>query len=66
MSETFREAHKARQELLKQWENTIQQMQKRDIEMDQTSMELMSQRIEVNRRQKGLEENQVCHQECQQ
>lgn len=33
-AEEFRKAHVDRQELLKQWESTIDQMQKRDREMD--------------------------------
>ena len=33
-AEEFRKAHAERQELISQWENTIDQMQKRDREMD--------------------------------
>ena len=33
-AEEFRKAHAERQELIAQWENTIDQMQKRDREMD--------------------------------
>ena len=33
-AEEFRKAHAERQELIAQWENTIEQMQKRDREMD--------------------------------
>lgn len=33
-AEDFRKAHQERQELIKQWENTIEQMQRRDKEMD--------------------------------
>jgi len=33
-AEEFRKAHLDRQELLKQWESTIDQMQKRDRDMD--------------------------------
>jgi len=58
ISEAFRDAHKARQELLQQWESTIQQMQKRDNEMDQSSLQLMELRVEVNKRKEGLKEKQ--------
>ena len=37
-AEEFRKAHGERQELLRQWENTIEQMQKRDREMDQLAV----------------------------
>jgi hypothetical protein len=33
-AEDFRKAHKERQELIKQWEIIIEQMQKRDTEID--------------------------------
>ena len=33
-AEDFRKAHQERQELIRQWENTIEQMQRRDKEMD--------------------------------
>ena len=33
-AEEFRKAHAERQNLIQQWENTIDQMQKRDREMD--------------------------------
>lgn len=59
VSEAFREAHKARQELLEQWESTIVQMQKRDAEMDEASLQLMELRMEANKRQEGLKEQQV-------
>lgn len=58
VSEAFREAHKARQELLEQWESTIVQMQKRDAEMDEASLQLMELRMEANKRQEGLKEQQ--------
>ena len=43
-AEEFRKAHQERQDLINQWENTIDQMQKRDKEMDILSgvMSMMS------------------------
>lgn len=37
-AEEFRKIHAERQNLLEQWENTIEQMQKRDREMDQLAV----------------------------
>ena len=37
-AEEFRKVHAERQNLLEQWENTIEQMQKRDREMDQLAV----------------------------
>lgn len=37
-AEEFRKIHAERQELLEQWESTIEQMQKRDREMDQLAV----------------------------
>ena len=36
-AEDFRKAHKERQELIKQWEQIIEQMQKRDGEIDDSA-----------------------------
>jgi UDP-glucose:O-linked fucose beta-1,3-glucosyltransferase len=33
-AEDFRKAHQERQEIIQQWENTLEQMQRRDKEMD--------------------------------
>lgn len=33
-AEDFRTAHQERQEIIQQWENTLEQMQRRDKEMD--------------------------------
>lgn len=37
-AEEFRKIHAERQNLLEQWESTIEQMQKRDREMDQLAV----------------------------
>ncbi|XP_051556328.1 coiled-coil domain-containing protein 39-like isoform X2 [Myxocyprinus asiaticus] len=37
-AESFRQAHIERQEMISQWENTIEQMRKRDQEMEQCAM----------------------------
>jgi len=34
MADQFRRAHMERQELISQWESTIEQMQRRDLDMD--------------------------------
>ncbi|KAI4882834.1 hypothetical protein NFI96_020473, partial [Prochilodus magdalenae] len=39
-AETFRQAHMERQELIRQWENTIEQMRRRDQEMQQSALML--------------------------
>ena len=58
VSEAFREAHQARQELLQQWETTIQQMQRRDAEIDDTSLALMQLRRDGKRIQEQMKERQ--------
>ena len=37
-AEEFRKIHAERQNLLEQWENTIEQMQRRDRDMDQLAV----------------------------
>lgn len=37
-AEDFRRAHQERQEVIKQWENAIQQMQKRDEQIDHCAL----------------------------
>ncbi|KAM9225846.1 coiled-coil domain-containing protein 39 [Dugong dugon] len=49
-AQDFRKIHNERQELIKQWENTIQQMQRRDRDIDSCAMELS--RIKQETREK--------------
>lgn len=49
IAEDFRKAHMEREELLSQWENTIDQMQKRDREMDILASKLAKAKQEVRR-----------------
>uniref|UniRef100_A0A673N940 Coiled-coil domain-containing protein 39 n=1 Tax=Sinocyclocheilus rhinocerous TaxID=307959 RepID=A0A673N940_9TELE len=44
-AESFRQAHIERQEMISQWENTIEQMRKRDQEIQQCAMAEMNQVI---------------------
>lgn len=37
-AQDFRKIHNERQELIKQWENTIEQMQKRDRDIDNCAL----------------------------
>lgn len=37
-AEDFRRVHQERQEVIRQWENAIQQMQKRDQEIDHCAL----------------------------
>lgn len=37
-AQDFRKIHNERQELIKQWENTIEQMQKRDRDIDKGAL----------------------------
>ncbi|XP_067948183.1 coiled-coil domain-containing protein 39-like [Watersipora subatra] len=55
-AEEFRAAHAERQELIKQWEYTIEQMQRRDREMDFLATELSKLRVEVNKREEMIRE----------
>ncbi|KAF6040654.1 CCDC39 [Bugula neritina] len=55
-AEEFRAAHAERQQLIKQWEHTIEQMQRRDREMDLLAHELAKLRLEVNKREETIRE----------
>lgn len=57
-AEEFRKAHSERQDLLRQWENTIEQMQKRDREMDQLAVKLAEVKLEVRDREEQVQEKQ--------
>uniref|UniRef100_A0A8C3YMS9 Coiled-coil domain-containing protein 39 n=1 Tax=Catagonus wagneri TaxID=51154 RepID=A0A8C3YMS9_9CETA len=49
-AQDFRKIHNERQELIKQWENTIEQMQKRDRDIDNCALALV--RIKQEKREK--------------
>ncbi|XP_034518298.1 coiled-coil domain-containing protein 39 isoform X3 [Ailuropoda melanoleuca] len=53
-AQDFRKIHNERQELIKQWENTIEQMQKRDRDIDKGAL-LDSLKATVNRSSSDLE-----------
>ncbi|KAF6117812.1 coiled-coil domain containing 39 [Phyllostomus discolor] len=53
-AQDFRKIHNERQELIKQWENTIEQMQKRDQDIDNCAL-LDSLKATVNRSSSDLE-----------
>ncbi|XP_060558012.1 coiled-coil domain-containing protein 39-like [Ruditapes philippinarum] len=57
-AEDFRKAHQERQELIKQWENTIEQMQRRDKEMDLLAAQLARVKAEVRKREETIKEKQ--------
>ncbi|XP_052782537.1 coiled-coil domain-containing protein 39-like [Mya arenaria] len=57
-AEDFRKAHQERQELIRQWENTIEQMQRRDKEMDLLAAQLARVKAEVRKREESIKEKQ--------
>ncbi|CAB3984737.1 coiled-coil domain-containing 39-like, partial [Paramuricea clavata] len=57
-AEEFRKIHAERQELLEQWESTIEQMQKRDREMDQLAVRLAEFRLEVRSKEDLIQDRQ--------
>ncbi|XP_055977885.1 coiled-coil domain-containing protein 39 [Sorex fumeus] len=50
-AQDFRKIHDERQELIKQWENTIEQMQKRDRDIDQCALELSNIKQELREKE---------------
>lgn len=57
-AEDFRKAHSDRQELIQQWEHTIEQMQRRDKEMDILAAQLARVKIEVRKHEEAIREKQ--------
>ncbi|KAG9343421.1 hypothetical protein JZ751_013585, partial [Albula glossodonta] len=54
--ESLRQAHGERQELIRQWGNTIDQMRKRDLELEQCAMLLSQMKQDVRERQDRIRE----------
>lgn len=57
-AEDFRKAHQERQNLIEQWEHTIEQMQRRDKEMDLLAAKLARVKAEVRKREENIKEKQ--------
>ncbi|XP_017570121.2 coiled-coil domain-containing protein 39 isoform X1 [Pygocentrus nattereri] len=55
-AETFRQAHMERQELIRQWENTIEQMRRRDQEMQQCALTLAEKNQMIREREALIKE----------
>ncbi|NXX94155.1 CCD39 protein, partial [Centropus bengalensis] len=55
-AEDFRRVHQERQEVLRQWENTIQQMQKRDEQIDHCALLITEIKQEIRKKEMVLEE----------
>nr|CAB3228550.1 coiled-coil domain-containing protein 39-like [Phallusia mammillata] len=58
-AEEFRKAHTDRHSLITQWEITIEQMQRRDREMDHAALELAKVKEEVRQREQVIKEKQA-------
>lgn len=54
-AEEFRKTHKERQDLIRQWENIIDQMQKRDNQIEKSAQNLMKMNIDLHIGQEDLE-----------
>lgn len=59
IAEDFRKAHADRELLLSQWEGTIEQMQRRDKEMDILAAQLARAKQEVRRHNEMIKEKQM-------
>ncbi|XP_014669760.1 PREDICTED: coiled-coil domain-containing protein 39-like [Priapulus caudatus] len=57
-AEEFRTAHAARQELITQWELTIEQMQKRDRDIDRLAVDLSKAKQSASQREEMVKEKQ--------
>ncbi|XP_064928992.1 coiled-coil domain-containing protein 39 isoform X2 [Columba livia] len=55
-AEDFRRAHQERQEVIKQWENAIQQMQKRDEQIDHCALLIAEIKQEIREKETVLKE----------
>nr|XP_056706345.1 LOW QUALITY PROTEIN: coiled-coil domain-containing protein 39 [Euleptes europaea] len=55
-AEDFRRVHRERQELIKQWENTIEQMQRRDEEIDHCGLLLAQARRAIRAKESVLKD----------
>ncbi|NXH47369.1 CCD39 protein, partial [Dicaeum eximium] len=55
-AEDFRRVHQERQEVIRQWENAIQQMQKRDQEIDQCALLIAEVKQEIRNKEMFLRE----------
>ncbi|XP_063075553.1 coiled-coil domain-containing protein 39 [Engraulis encrasicolus] len=58
-AENFRQAHAERQELIRQWESTIEQMKKRDQEMQSCAETITKVNQEIRDRQAVIKEKMV-------
>ncbi|KAL0966765.1 hypothetical protein UPYG_G00299870 [Umbra pygmaea] len=58
-AENYRQVHLERQELIDQWENTIEQMKKRDAEMQQCSMLLAQVNQDIRERNTLIKEKKT-------
>ncbi|KFP72749.1 Coiled-coil domain-containing protein 39, partial [Acanthisitta chloris] len=55
-AEEFRRVHQERQEVIRQWENAIQQMQKRDQQIDQCALLIADVKQEIRKKEIMLKE----------